>query len=79
MFVWGVVVFIGLWLILRDVNPVKKAKLMGTSTAAGVHDLQSGPSRRCGGVVRHLQFPRDTHGTHDHNFRRHVAINQSTC
>ncbi len=29
MFTWGVIVFIGLWLILRDVNPVKKAKLMG--------------------------------------------------
>ena len=29
MFTWGLVVFIGLWLILRDVNPVAKAKLMG--------------------------------------------------
>jgi hypothetical protein len=29
MFTWGVIVFIGLWLILRDVDPVKKAKLMG--------------------------------------------------
>ena len=29
MFTWGVIVFVGLWLILRDVNEVAKAKLMG--------------------------------------------------
>lgn len=29
MFTWGVIVFIGLWIILRDVNPVTKARLMG--------------------------------------------------
>jgi len=29
MFTWGVIVFIGLWLVLRDVNPITKAKLMG--------------------------------------------------
>ena len=29
MFTWGAVIFIGLWLVLRDVNPVTKAKLMG--------------------------------------------------
>ena len=29
MFTWGIIVFIGLWLILRDVKPVTKAKLMG--------------------------------------------------
>ena len=29
MFAWGLIVFIGLWLILRDVNPVTKARLMG--------------------------------------------------
>lgn len=29
MFTWGIVIFIGLWLVLSDVNPVTKAKLMG--------------------------------------------------
>jgi hypothetical protein len=29
MFTWGLVVFIGLWLVFRDVNPITKAKLMG--------------------------------------------------
>ena len=29
MFAWGLIVFVGLWLILRDVNPTTKAKLMG--------------------------------------------------
>ena len=29
MFTWGAVIFVGLWLVLRDVNPVAKAKLMG--------------------------------------------------
>jgi len=29
MFAWGVIVFVGLWLILADVKPVTKAKLMG--------------------------------------------------
>ena len=29
MFTWGVIVFVGLWLVLRDVNPIAKAKLMG--------------------------------------------------
>jgi len=29
MFTWGAVIFVGLWLVLRDVNPVVKAKLMG--------------------------------------------------
>jgi len=30
MFTWGLIVFIGLWLILADVKPVTKAKLMGS-------------------------------------------------
>ena len=30
MLIWGAIVFIGLWLILRDVNPVTKARLMGS-------------------------------------------------
>jgi hypothetical protein len=29
MLTWGLVVFVGLWLILKDVNAVAKAKLMG--------------------------------------------------
>ena len=29
MFGWGIVIFIGLWLLLADVKPVTKAKLMG--------------------------------------------------
>lgn len=29
MIAWGLVVFIGLWLILADFKPVAKAKLMG--------------------------------------------------
>ena len=27
MFAWGLIVFIGIWLILRDVDPVRKANL----------------------------------------------------
>ena len=30
MFKWGVIVFLGLWLILKDVKPVTKAKMMGS-------------------------------------------------
>jgi hypothetical protein len=29
MLTWGVIVFVGLWLVLADVSPVAKAKLMG--------------------------------------------------
>lgn len=29
MFTWGIVVFVGLWLLLADVDKVRKAKLMG--------------------------------------------------
>jgi hypothetical protein len=29
MLVWGLVVFVGLWLILKDIDAVAKAKLMG--------------------------------------------------
>ena len=29
MFTWGVIVFVGLWLILADLGAVRKAKLMG--------------------------------------------------
>ena len=30
MFTWGVIVFVGLWLILADVKPVTNAKLWAT-------------------------------------------------
>ena len=30
MFTWGLIVWVGIWLILCDVNPVAKAKLMGS-------------------------------------------------
>ncbi len=29
MFTWGVIVWVGLWLILADLGAVRKAKLMG--------------------------------------------------
>ena len=29
MFAWGLIVFIGLWLLLADVGPVRRAKMMG--------------------------------------------------
>ena len=29
MLTWGLVIFVGLWLVLRDVEPVTKARLMG--------------------------------------------------
>ena len=29
MFTWGLIVFVGLWLLLADVTPVRRAKLMG--------------------------------------------------
>jgi hypothetical protein len=29
MITWGVIVFVGLWLILADIGAVRKAKLMG--------------------------------------------------
>ena len=30
MFTWGLIVFVGLWLILADLKPVTKAKLIGS-------------------------------------------------
>lgn len=30
MFTWGVIVFVGLWFILADMHPVRRAKLMGS-------------------------------------------------
>jgi hypothetical protein len=29
MFTWGLIVFVGLWLLLADATPVRRAKLMG--------------------------------------------------
>ena len=29
MLTWGAIIFIGLWLVLRDVSPVTKARLIG--------------------------------------------------
>ena len=42
MFTWGVVVFVGLWLVLRDVNPIVKAKLMGQPLLIHVIVIGSG-------------------------------------
>ena len=42
MFTWGAVIFIGLWLVLRDVNPVAKAKLMGQPLLIHVIVIGSG-------------------------------------
>jgi hypothetical protein len=42
MLTWGLVVFIGLWLILRDVNAVTRAKLMGNPMLIHVIVIGSG-------------------------------------
>ena len=42
MFTWGVIVFVGLWLIFRDVAPVKKAKLMGSPMLIHIIVIGSG-------------------------------------
>ena len=42
MLSWGLIVFIGLWLILRDVNPVTKAKLIGNPMLVHVIVIGSG-------------------------------------
>ena len=42
MLSWGLIVFIGLWLILRDVNVVTKAKLMGQPMLIHVMVIGSG-------------------------------------
>jgi hypothetical protein len=42
MFTWGLMVFLGLWLVLRDVNPVTKAKLMGNPMLIHVIVIGSG-------------------------------------
>ena len=42
MLSWGLIVFIGLWLILRDVNPVTRAKLMEQPMVVHVIVIGSG-------------------------------------
>jgi hypothetical protein len=42
MVAWGVIVFVGLWLILRDVDPVKKVKLMGNPMLIHIIVIGSG-------------------------------------
>ena len=42
MLTWGLVVFIGLWLILADVKPVTKAKLMGNPMLIHIIVIGSG-------------------------------------
>ena len=42
MFTWGLIVFIGLWLILADIGAVRKAKLMGNPIMVHVIVIGSG-------------------------------------
>ncbi len=42
MFIWGLIVSVGLWLILADVHPVTKAKLMGNPLLIHVIVIGSG-------------------------------------
>ncbi len=39
---WGLIVFIGLWLVLADVGPVQRAKLMGSPMLIHVLVIGSG-------------------------------------
>jgi hypothetical protein len=52
MFTWGLIVFVGLWLILRDINPITRAKLMGPPLIIHIVVIGSGlaiPSPACSG------------------------------
>jgi hypothetical protein len=42
MFTWGVIVFVGLWLILADLGAVRKARLMGNPILVHVIVIGSG-------------------------------------
>ena len=42
MFTWGLIVFVGLWLILADIGAVRKAKLMGNPLLVHVIVIGSG-------------------------------------
>ena len=42
MFTWGLIVFVGLWLILADIGAVRKAKLMGNPIMVHIIVIGSG-------------------------------------
>ena len=42
MFTWGLIVFVGLWLILADIGAVRKARLMGNPLLVHVIVIGSG-------------------------------------
>ena len=42
MFTWALVIFIGLWLILADIGPVRRAKLMGNPMLIHIIVIGSG-------------------------------------
>ena len=42
MLAWGVIVFVGLWLVLADVGAVRKARLMGNPLLVHVIVIGSG-------------------------------------
>ena len=42
MITWGVIVFVGLWLILADVGALRKAKLMGNPILVHIIVIGSG-------------------------------------
>jgi hypothetical protein len=42
MITWGVIVFVGLWLILADIGAVRKAKLMGNPILVHIIVIGSG-------------------------------------
>ena len=42
MFTWGLIVFVGLWLILADLSAVRRAKLMGNPLLIHVIVIGSG-------------------------------------
>jgi len=42
MFSWGLIIFVGLWLLLSDVAPVRKAQLMGNPWLIHVIVIGSG-------------------------------------
>ena len=42
MLAWGLIVFVGLWLILADIGAVRKAKLMGNPLLVHVIVIGSG-------------------------------------
>jgi hypothetical protein len=42
MFTWGLIVFIGLWLVFADVNPITRAKMMGNPMLIHIIVIGSG-------------------------------------